>query len=122
MAGHHDAHLGRAIVHVQTQRDLQPSTAIGGWVTCGAQLRHAPDRTAPLAYLARPPTAQPVMPPVDRIPTNERLGDPRLHGRNQGPRAERPDRSPTAGVGRHADAIATRTTRTFVKVTLTRST
>ena len=33
---------------------VQPSTAIGGCVTCGAQLRHAPDRTAPLAYLARP--------------------------------------------------------------------
>ena len=54
MAGHHDAHLGRAIVHVQTQRDLQPSTAIGGCVTCGAQCRHAADRSAPLAYLARP--------------------------------------------------------------------
>ncbi len=33
---------------------VQPSTAIGGWVTCRAQLRHAPDRAAPLAYLARP--------------------------------------------------------------------
>ena len=33
---------------------VQPSTAIGGWVTCGAQLRHAPDGAAPLAYLAWP--------------------------------------------------------------------
>ena len=27
------------------------------------------------------------MPAVDRTPTNERLCDPRLHGRNAGPRA-----------------------------------
>ena len=61
MAGHHDAHLGRAIVHVQTRRDRAAGgTAIGGWVACGAKLRHAPDRTAPLGYLARPATAQPV--------------------------------------------------------------
>jgi hypothetical protein len=33
---------------------VAPSTAIDGWVTCGAQLRHAADRAAPLGYVARP--------------------------------------------------------------------
>jgi len=56
--GDHDAHLGRAIVHVQTQRDLPASTAIGGWLSCGAQPPPAPDRTAPITVGDRFPATE----------------------------------------------------------------
>ena len=62
---------------------VQPSTAIGGCVSCGVQRRHGPDRAARLRRPAREPPSR-SMPAADRIPTNERLGDPCLHGRTAG--------------------------------------
>ena len=86
---------------------VQPSTAIGGRLTCGAQLRHAPDRAAPLAYLARPANR-----PASTCRLSiayPRMSGSAIHARTTappGPRAEQPDCSRTPGVGRHADAIA----------------
>ncbi len=78
-------------------------------MTCGAQLRHAADRSAPLAYLARPANrpASPcrlsmAYPPMSGSAIHARTAAP------QGPRAEQPDCSPTAGVERNADALAHR--------------
>ena len=85
MAGHDDAHRGRAIVQVQAQRD-RAAEYRDRWLR--DLRRSAPPRCGPwrAARLPRPARQPPSrsMPAVDRIPTNERLGDPRLHGRNAG--------------------------------------
>ncbi len=85
MAGHHDAHLGRAIVDVQTQRD-RAAEYRDRWLRDlrrSAPPRCGPYRAARLPRPARQPPSR-SMPALDRIPTNERLCDPRLHGRNAG--------------------------------------
>ena len=88
---------------------VQPSTAIGGCVTCGAQLppRSGPYRAARLPRPAREPPSRPCRLSI----AYPRMSGSAIHActaATQGPRAERPDCSRTAGVGRHADAIAHR--------------
>jgi len=106
-AGHHDAHLGRAIVHVQAQRD-RAAEYRDRWLR--DLRRSAPPRSGPYrAVRLRRPARQPLsqyMPAVDRTPTNERA----LRSTPARPQRRDPARNDgTARVQlgeRHADAIA----------------